>query len=52
MQARMKKHPIRKPASFRTHKLKKEASIDWKEAFKEAFGDIPISAVSLKRMRN
>jgi DNA-binding XRE family transcriptional regulator len=45
----MKKRHIRKPAPF--HK-KKEVSIDWKDAFKETFGDMPSSAVSLKGMRN
>lgn len=53
MRGHTRKHHTRKPVAFRTNKLKrKEISIDWKDAFKEAFGDIPTSAVSLKGMRN
>lgn len=49
MQAHTKKHLIREPSPFQ---IKREKSVDWREAFKEAFGDTPVSAVSLKGMRN
>lgn len=32
--------------------LEKEESLNWKDAFKEAFGDMSPSAVSLRGMRN
>lgn len=50
MQAHTKKLHTREPAAFRTKK--EEASIDWKDAFKEAFGELPYSAVTLRGMRN
>lgn len=49
MRAHTRKLHTREPAAFR---IKKEESIDWKDAFKETFGDMPIAAVSLKGMRN
>lgn len=49
MRAHTKKHPTRTPSPFQ---LKKEKSVNWRDAFKEVFGDMPPSAVSLKGMRN
>jgi DNA-binding XRE family transcriptional regulator len=49
MRAHTKKRHTRKPTPFQ---VKKEEAVDWKEAFNEAFGKIPSSAISLKGLRN
>jgi DNA-binding XRE family transcriptional regulator len=52
MQAHTRKHHTRAPAHFRAKKQKEQESIHWEDAFKEAFGDMPYAAVTLKGYRN
>ena len=49
MLAPTKKLHTRRDAPFR---MGREKSVDWKDAFKEVFDEMPISAVSLKGMRH
>lgn len=49
MRGHTKKHHISEPAPFQ---IKKEEKINWRDAFKETFGDLPLPAISLKGMRN
>ena len=51
MRVHTKKHHTenQKPASFY---IKKEESINWREAVKEAYGNLSINSISLKGMRN
>lgn len=52
MREHTKKRHIKKASAFQTKKQKENDSINWQDAFKEAFGDMPYYAITLRGLRN